>query len=138
MGDAAYEELELSIKTDGSINPEEAIGRAVDILISQLAEISTESTVPNKIAGHDLDMSSANRSLEECNLPSGTVSALKEKGITTVLELSNCTRKDLFEVPRVGLRKIGELERILAQSGLKLKSGDDNSQKRRKNQEEEI
>lgn len=132
-----YEILRLGIDTDGSVNPSKAIEVAVSILVGQLskmAAIQVKSETPGNEEAIDSNIKS--RSLEEFNLPLGTLSALKEYGIETLGHLLSRTRESLYEIPRVGARKISDIENILTSMGLSFKDSD-KSFSRRKSTEDE-
>jgi len=118
-----YEILRLKVDTDGSIDPNQAIEKAVTILTSQFSRIVSNSptkAIPNEQVNDELLV----KPLEQLGLPVGTVAALKERGIETVGQLVAKTRESLYEIPRVGARKIDDIENALQSIGLALKSAD--------------
>lgn len=131
-----YEVLRISVDTDGSINPSRAIDIATSILITQFNKMtSMQIQIKPDLSSEVNEVASTTmiQSLDEFGLPPGTVAALKEKNINTLEDLLNCTKKFLFEIPKVGLRKINDIETMLSSLGLNLKDEPEISVKRSKN-----
>ena len=133
-----YEILKLSVSTDGSVNPNKAIEVAVSILVEQLSRITSiqNSRIEGASNAEEVDPTFISRNLEEFNLPPGTVSALKEYGIENLGHLLSRTRDSLYEIPRVGARKISDIENILSSMGLSFKDPEKSSIKRKFSEED--
>ena len=119
-----YEILNLTIKTDGSINPLDALKKASDLLCTQLRTIaggSYEVFSSSNNKPHDIDDSVLLKSVADIGLSDKTVAALYEFGIKTVKDLANCTESYLFSIPRFGRRKVQDIQAALAPLRLTLK-----------------
>jgi DNA-directed RNA polymerase subunit alpha len=120
-----YEVLHLSIHTDGSISPSDALAKASKILCEQFSVIS-DSFQASKFGSKQKGARQANqadllRPVSDIGLSEKTVAALHEFGIKTVGDLVNCTESYLFGIPRFGRRKIQDIQAALAPLRLALK-----------------
>jgi len=128
--DTDYDKLILEVKTNGTINPEDAISIGAKILSEHLklfidlsehakhAEIMVEKeeTKKEKV----LEMT-----VEELDLSVRSYNCLKRAGINTVEDLINRTEEDMMKVRNLGRKSLEEVIQKLAALGLSLKKSED-------------
>jgi DNA-directed RNA polymerase subunit alpha len=131
-----YDKLILDVRTNGSIDPEEAIAQGAEILIRQLAIFTDiekiegfgESAVPAVDGGSDgagvvLAGGMENFPIEELELGVRSYNCLKRVGIETIGDLVTKTENELGSIPNFGKKSIEEVKETLAQHGLTLRGG---------------
>jgi DNA-directed RNA polymerase subunit alpha len=143
-----YNRLRLTIETDNTLTPQEALQKAVGIAVQQFSALSGEfyttehdlsSTIDIGVETsslaheHDLlneQMRAAEDSdetdftkvkIEDLRLPSRTIHALHEHGIKTVGGLMRRDAEALSKVAGIGDKAILEIKRALGSMGLTLK-----------------
>lgn len=128
-----YNRLRLSIETDGSISPREALSKSIDILMRQLAALAgfegegiveeakeaEKETVPEAPEIGDEDPLKIRT--EDLGLSSRTANALASAGIRTVGGLVKKTKEDLMELQGIGEKAAVEIQEALANLGLSLR-----------------
>lgn len=117
--DASYDKLVIDIKTNGGINPQEAIALAAKILVAhfeafvelsnkaQSAEIMKETVVEEKDKFENMP-------IEELELSVRSYNCLKRAGIQTVLELTQKTEDEMMKVRNLGKKSLKEIKDVLA------------------------
>jgi len=127
--------LVLRVWTDGSLSPQEALDKAVDILRSQLNVFSSspgiaipESTPIMSIPGvktAEVEPSDTSddvqMNLEHLELSSRVLHSLQEEGIDSVNALLALSEKDLKKVGGVGDKSLEEIKERLSAHNLTLK-----------------
>ncbi len=128
-----YNRLRISIETDGTVSPREALERSIEILIKQLEpltslkdkkteeEIATEMKAEIPVAPDSAAEDSLKIRVEDLGLSGRTFNALSNAGIRTVGGLVKKSREDLLELAGVGERAVSEIERSLSSFNLELK-----------------
>lgn len=128
--DIDYDKLILEVKTNGTIDPEDAISIGAKILSEHLklfidlsehakhAEIMVEKeeTKKEKV----LEMT-----VEELDLSVRSYNCLKRAGINTVEDLINRTEEDMMKVRNLGRKSLEEVVQKLNALGLSLKKSED-------------
>jgi len=128
--DTDYDKLILEVKTNGTIDPEDAISIGAKILSEHLklfidlsehakhAEIMVEKeeTKKEKV----LEMT-----VEELDLSVRSYNCLKRAGINTVEDLINRTEEDMMKVRNLGRKSLEEVVQKLNALGLSLKKSED-------------
>lgn len=126
-----FNRLRVSIETDGTLPPRQALEQAIEIMITQLKAVvgfreeSIESAAP--AAGEAAAPAAENASealktrIEDLELGSRTVSALEKANIRTVGGLARKKEQDLLEIEGLGPKAIQEIKRALANFGIVLK-----------------
>jgi len=119
-----FNRLRLHIETDGTIDPQDALAQAAQILLDLFSvvrgsedshtvedemEAQGESTDVNKIA------------VEELNLSRRTVNALVAGGVKTVGGLTRHRTSELKKMKGLGAKGITEIEKALKKHGLEIK-----------------
>lgn len=120
-----YDKLILEVWTNGSLEPDEAIGMAAKILVDQLAiftkmsewaheNLELESNVSTPAASSDVP-------IEELELSARAFNCLKRAGINTVYELISNSYEEMKKIRNMGQKSIEELEERLQAKGLSLR-----------------
>lgn len=124
-----FDKLVLEVWTNGSVTPEEAIGMAAKILVSQLgifarltdAQVSrAEEEADSGLAGKAAEMT-----IDELDLSVRAFNCLKRAGINTVAELVQKNQEDMMKVRNLGKKSLEEVEQKLGLLGLALRSTDE-------------
>src|SRR5918996_653672 len=124
-----YDKLRLDITTDGSLEPREALARASEILIRQLA-IFTDiekiegfgETAAPVAAEPSLAGGMENFPIEELELGVRSYNCLKRVGIETIGDLVSKSEAELGAIPNFGKKSIEEVKDSLASHGLLLRA----------------
>ncbi len=129
--------LILRIWTDGSVDPQSALDRAVAILQGQLSVFSAPPEVARNGAEMSLDpgylgfsvnpeplpeLEPPRVTLEGLGLTTRVLHSLKEEGIDSVDALLALSDRDLKKVPGIGERSLDEIKQQLAQHGLEMRN----------------
>jgi len=124
-----FNRLRLDIETDGSVSPEEAFGKASEILVDQfksfietqdLQESEGEGKTDSKEKEGADD--AAKIKIEDLKLSVRTLNALLEGGIKTVGGLIKKTEEALKEIEGIGDKGVSEVKKALKKLDLALKS----------------
>ena len=122
-----YEKLEIEVKTDGTIHPEEAIKEASRILIQHLMLITDENITFDHAVGredtivdeHILHMRKLLKtSLEDLDLSVRAYNCLKAAKINTLGELVKYDTHELLKFRNFGKKSLVEIEELLQIKGL--------------------
>ena len=137
-----HNRLRISIETDGTLSPREALSRSIEIMINQLKAIidfkESEAPTPEGVGVPTSDIS--NRSVgkkeeekgsdfadvlktrtDSLDLSTRTLNALTSANIRTLGGLARKKREDLLEVEGIGEKGISEIKKVLGKFGLNLK-----------------
>lgn len=125
-----YNRLRISIETDGSISPKEALEKSIDTMINQLKAIvgfkeeeAKEETAPEKSDSdkEKLDSDFLKTRVETLDLSQRTLHALQGANVRTVGGLIRKKEEDLLDIDGLGNKGIQEIKRILGNFGITLK-----------------
>ena len=138
-----HNRLRISIETDGTLTPREALSRSIEIMITQLKAIvdfkEPEPEVAEEIeekparnassvadAGGDekkgADFADVLKTrTDSLDLSTRTLNALTGANIRTLGGLARKKREDLLEVEGIGEKGISEIKKVLNKFGLNLK-----------------
>lgn len=127
-----FNRLRLSIETDGTLSPRQALEHSIEIMITQLKavvgfreeeiESETGSAASSSPAASAVDAAEAMKTrIEDLELSSRTISSLQAANIRTVGGLARKKEQDLMEVEGLGPKSIQEIKRALANFGIVLK-----------------
>jgi DNA-directed RNA polymerase subunit alpha len=117
-----YEKLDIEIKTDGTIHPEEAIKQASRILIQHLMLITDENITfddptkkdENFVDEHILHMRKMLKTqLEDLDLSVRAFNCLKASKIDTLADLVEIERHELLKFRNFGKKSLVEIEELL-------------------------
>jgi DNA-directed RNA polymerase subunit alpha len=116
-----FDKLILSIKTDGTTKPSEALKQAAEILVSYFGQIANPKKIskkedkPIKVKNPDLKLT-----IEELDLPTRVANALRKSGYETVEDLTKATPADLSKVKNLGEKSVSTVEDALKDKNLKI------------------
>ena len=126
-----FDKLTLDVKTNGAVNPKDAVTQAAELLIRQLAIFTTLDTaellssVTAAMPGIEPDAPQAhgmeNILIEELELGVRSYNCLKRVGIETIGDLVSKTEQELAAIPNFGKKSIEEVKETLAAHGLYLR-----------------
>lgn len=129
-----FNRLRLSIETDGTIEPRQALEQAIEAMITQLKAIvgfreeeltSTPApagnTTPSDAGASEAGAEVMKTRIEELDFSTRTISALEKANIRTVGGLARKKESDLLEIEGLGPKSIQEIRRALANFGIILK-----------------
>jgi DNA-directed RNA polymerase subunit alpha len=137
-----HNRLRISIETDGTLTPREAMTRSIHIMIEQLKaivdfkepeeeEIEVEKNTEDKKLARQTAHSDAGGGpdfvdilktrTDSLDLSTRTLNALTGANIRTLGGLARKKREDLLEVEGIGEKGISEIKKVLNKFGLNLK-----------------
>lgn len=121
--DSNYDKLLLSVTTDGSMAPSEAIALSAKMLISHLELFTNlEETVNNLDAFKEEKIEPQNQfnnmSIEELDLSVRSYNCLKRQGFQTVHDLTQITEDEMMKFRNLGKKSLKEIEDKMAELGL--------------------
>ncbi len=135
-----HNRLRISIETDGTLTPREALSESIVIMINQLKAIvdfkEVEEVVPEKKKSKDKEDGKEDEEggkkdegfsdvlktrTDSLDLSTRTLNALTGANIRTLGGLARKKREDLLEVEGIGEKGISEIKKVLSKFGLNLK-----------------
>ncbi len=132
-----FNRLRLSIETDGTLSPREALEQAISIMITQLkavvgfTEPTTETEAgeqasdakPEKAEGSlkNIDEELLKTRIDSLGFSSRTAKALGNANIRTLGGLARKKESDIMDIDGLGAKGVQEIKKLLAQHGITLK-----------------
>ncbi|KKW14648.1 MAG: DNA-directed RNA polymerase subunit alpha [Parcubacteria group bacterium GW2011_GWA2_50_10b] len=128
-----FNKLRISIETDGTISPTQALTSAIEIMINQLKAIvgfkEEEPVLPEKgpmespsvATRSEVDPEVLKTRVESLDISARTQHALADANIRTVGGLARKKEKDLLEIEGLGAKGIQEIRKALGEFGITLK-----------------
>ena len=125
--DATYDQLTLTITTDGSVSPQEALALAAHVLVEHLnlfVEINSIVEDVEVIAESKVETVNKyqNMTIDDLELSVRSNNCLKRAGISTVEQLIQKTEEDMMKVRNLGKKSLKEIKEVIASYGLSFKS----------------
>lgn len=124
-----YDKLVMEVWTNGSVTPEEAIGMASKILVSQLSIFTRLTDQPvsrlEEESDPELVGKAAEMTIDELDLSVRAFNCLKRAGINTVAELVQKDQEDMMKVRNLGKKSLEEVEQKLGLLGLSLRTNEE-------------
>ena len=124
--DTDYDKLSLSVETNGTISPENAVALAARILSSQMDSFINfkEPTIVKEeaIVKSDGPMDNSNlfRKIDELELSVRSANCLKNGDIHYIGDLVRRQESDMLKTPNFGKKSLDEIKATLAEMGLSL------------------
>lgn len=117
-----YDKLILTIKTDGSIRPDDALAQAAAILRDHFAHFVNFDDVPFYEAKEEsvefpFDKNLL-RKVDELELSVRSANCLKNENIFYIGDLIQRTEADMLRTPNFGRKSLNEIKALLAEMGL--------------------
>lgn len=116
------DKLVLDIETNGTIDAEDAVRTAADILIDQLSmfgDFTQRERGGNKQASAGIDPALL-QSIDDLELTVRSANCLKAESIYYIGDLVQRTEVELLRTPNLGKKSLTEIKEVLAQRGLSL------------------
>jgi DNA-directed RNA polymerase subunit alpha len=130
-----FNRLKISIETDGTISPKDALTSSIGIMINQLKAIvgfkeeevvevenSTDDSRDQGNHGSEIDPELLKTRIESLDVSPRTQNALANANIRTVGGLARKKEKDLLEIDGLGAKGIQEIKKALGEFGITLKN----------------
>jgi DNA-directed RNA polymerase subunit alpha len=128
-----YDKLTITVETDGTISPDDAIAYAARILQDQLQlfvhfDDSLVASMPSGVAvsaiESDQDANQLNRYLlkkvDELELSVRSANCLKNDNIIYIGDLVQKTEAEMLRTPNFGRKSLNEIKEVLSSMGLRL------------------
>jgi DNA-directed RNA polymerase subunit alpha len=119
-----HDSLLITIKTNGTLTPEEAFGQAAEILTKQFSQAFHPTTpTKNEDIVRSLDPKEAKTMLltvEELDLPTRIANALRRGGYKTVGDLLSSPKGVIAKVKNLGEKSVDIVDDVLRTKGVKL------------------
>ena len=134
-----HNRLQMTIETDGTISPREALEQAITIMVEQLQAIvgftiSSKNKIKEEVEKSEEDVKeSKNKSegneftdtlktrIDTLDLSTRTLNALNGANIRTIGGIARKKKEDLLEIEGIGDKGIQEIKKILSGYGITLK-----------------
>ena len=119
-----YDKLTMTVETDGSVSPEDALAFAARILQDQL-QIFINFEEPEKVVVEEkvpeLEFNAALlKKVDELELSVRSANCLKNDNIVYIGDLIQKTEAEMLRTPNFGRKSLNEIKEVLAQMGLHL------------------
>ena len=119
-----YDKLTLTVETDGSVTPDDALAFAARILQDQL-QIFINFEEPEKVVVEEkvpeLEFNAALlKKVDELELSVRSANCLKNDNIVYIGDLIQKTEAEMLRTPNFGRKSLNEIKEVLAQMGLHL------------------
>ncbi len=119
-----YDKLSMTLETDGSISPEDALAFSARILQEQMQLfINFEEPKVEPIAGEETEMPfnrNLLRKVDELELSVRSANCLKNENIVYIGDLVQKTESEMLKTPNFGRKSLNEIKDVLVQMGLEL------------------
>ena len=121
-----YDRLTISVETNGTISPEDAVAYAAALAqehfrffvdFGKVPMVAADSPLAGGTAADGLAASLA-RSIDDLGLSVRSVNSLKNSNIRTLADLVQYSEGDLLKVKNVGEKALGEIAELLRREGL--------------------
>lgn len=122
-----FDKLTLEIMTNGTINPEDALGLSARVLMehlnlfTDLTEVAKTTEVMKEVESSN-DEKVLDRTIEELDLSVRSYNCLKRAGINTVQDLTEKSEAEMMKVRNLGRKSLDEVKIKLTDLGLGLKN----------------
>jgi DNA-directed RNA polymerase subunit alpha len=128
-----YDKLSLTVETDGTVTPEDAVAYAARILQDQLALfVHFDDSIPQPqgamigqaVQPEETSVNQLNRYLlkrvDELELSVRSANCLKNDNIIYIGDLVQKTEAEMLRTPNFGRKSLNEIKEVLSSMGLRL------------------
>ena len=120
-----YDKLSIEIWTNGSVNPQDALGLAAKLLKDHMNifinfEEEIEAALTSEEHKPGIRNENLNRSVEELELSVRSYNCLKNANIQTIGELVQKSEAEMLKTKNFGRKSLNEIKEILSSMGLGL------------------
>src|SRR5256712_12236232 len=121
-----YDRLTLTVETNGTISPEDAVASAAALAqehfrffvdFGRVPMVASEAAASGGVATSQLKDVVA-RSIDDVGLSVRSVNSLKTSNVRTLADLVQYREEDLLKVKTVGGKALGEISELLRREGL--------------------
>lgn len=126
-----YNRLKISVETDGTLTPRQALERSIETMITQLKAVvgfkedepaeDTTSSEDDEISPV-LDADTLKTRVEDLDISTRTINALTTANIRTAGGLARKSEADILELEGIGDKGVTEIKDALKKLGIALKS----------------
>ncbi len=127
-----FNRLRISIETDGTIKPREALEKAIQVMITQLKAIVgfkedvelpvlEENEVEEIVSPKEDIKDFLKTRIESLEISNRTITALEKANIRTVGGLARKSKEDILGLEGLGNKGLSEIEKVLSDHNLELK-----------------
>lgn len=118
-----YDKLVIRVKTDGTIKPSDAVVQAAKILVHHFQQIISPSlpASDDKSASALAQSPLLKLSIEELDLPTRVINALRNGGFLTVGDVVNVSPPELARVKNIGQKSVAEILKKIREKGIDTK-----------------
>lgn len=122
--DTDYDKLIISVETDGSINPEDAVAMSAKILQDQLQKfINFEDEIEEveEVTEQPLPFNpNLLRKVDDLELSVRSMNCLKSDNVVYIGDLVQKSESEMLRTPNFGRKSLNEIKEVLSQMGLYL------------------
>jgi DNA-directed RNA polymerase subunit alpha len=112
-----YDKLTLSVETDGSVTPDDAVAYAARILQDQLSIFVSFEEPKKEVPAEDPALL---KKVDELELSVRSANCLKNDNIVYIGDLIQKTEAEMLRTPNFGRKSLNEIKEVLASMGLHL------------------
>jgi DNA-directed RNA polymerase subunit alpha len=118
-----FDRLTLTVETNGTISPEDALAYAAALLQEHMQPFLNFGRVPQMAPESETDSGDTRlgalvRPIDDCGLSVRSINSLKNSSISTVGDLVRYTEDDLLKVKNVGEKALTEIAELLRREQL--------------------
>lgn len=115
------DKLVLTVETDGSVAPKEAVVRAANILKDFYGAIEKwdDDKSGKEEKAEEIELEIEDVAVEELPLQTRTVNALKKNGIETLKQLARKSDEEIADIKNLGEKSVEEIKKLLKKEGLR-------------------
>lgn len=118
-----FDRLTLTVETNGTISPEDALAYAAALLQEHMQPFLNFGRVPQMAPESDTEpgdtrLAALTRPIDDCGLSVRSINSLKNSSISTVGDLVRYTEDDLLKVKNVGEKALTEIAELLRREQL--------------------
>jgi DNA-directed RNA polymerase subunit alpha len=118
-----FDRVTLSVETNGTITPEDALAYAAALIQEYMQPFLNFGRVPQvsaeaAAAVGDARLDALNRPIDECGLSVRSINSLKNSSISTIGDLVRYSEDDLLKVKNVGEKALAEIGDLLRREHL--------------------
>jgi len=124
-----YNRLRITIETDGTLTPKEALENSIEVMIHQLkavigfqeqAPIEVEEAPVEEEPKAEVDQDILKTRIETLDLSARTLAALEEASIRTIGGLVRKKKDDILSLEGIGPKGVDEIEELITKMGATL------------------
>jgi DNA-directed RNA polymerase subunit alpha len=119
-----YDRLTMTITTDGSVKPDDALAYAARIIVDQMQQFINFDEPKFLNAGRDKEALAFNKNLlrrvDELELSVRAANCLKNENILYIGDLVQRSESEMLKTPNFGRKSLNEIKEVLAQMGVGL------------------